>query len=142
MILDAALALSAVTRPLVAAVSAVLLAVAGATRVLPVAVIGASVLAHALKPLIGRERPEFAHVVENTSAMPSAHATAAAAFATVLTLWLWPRGGWWRGLVAASWASAAAVGAARVVLGVHWVSDVLVGFLLGAAVAAVCWRVA
>lgn len=141
-LVDAAVALSAVTRPL--AVTALSLVVAALlvwrwrpVLVLPAAVITAGLVSHALKPVIGRERPpeEFRLVVEANHAMPSGHATGMAALAMVCTLWWWPRGGWWRLPVAGVWALAVAVSWTRLYLGVHWFSDVLAGLILGGAVA-------
>lgn len=142
LLVDAAVALSAVTRPL--AVTALSLVVAALlvlrwrpVLVLPLAVITAGMASHALKPLIGRERPpeELRLVAETNHAMPSGHAAGMAALAMVLTLWWWPRGGWWRAAVAAAWVLAAAVSWTRLYLGVHWLSDVLAGLVLGGAVA-------
>jgi undecaprenyl-diphosphatase len=105
--------------------------------ILPLAVIAASLSSHALKPLIGRERPPegFRLVAESNHAMPSGHATGMAALAMVFTLWWWPRGGWWRVPVAGAWGLAAAVAWTRLYLGVHWFSDVLAGLILGGVVA-------
>ena len=62
------------------------------------------------------------------ASFPSGHATTAFAAAVLLTLW-YPRwAGVWLGL-------AVLVGLSRVVLGSHFPSDVLVGALLGSAVA-------
>ena len=64
------------------------------------------------------------------ASFPSGHATTAFAAAVLLTLW-YPRwAGVWLGL-------AVLVGLSRVVLGSHFPSDVLVGALLGSAVALV-----
>lgn len=62
-----------------------------------------------------------------TASFPCGHATTAAAAATALAL-LVPR---WRVPAAAI---ALLVGASRVLLGVHFVADVLAGFALGAAI--------
>jgi undecaprenyl-diphosphatase len=90
------------------------------------------------KQLIERPRPPDAYhlVAEHNSAFPSGHTTAAAALLLAIALVLAPRfarphlrfaviGGC--GLVAAG------VGAARLVLGVHWLTDVVAGWFLGAA---------
>ncbi|WP_164546387.1 phosphatase PAP2 family protein [Corynebacterium hylobatis] len=142
LLVDAAVALSAVTRPLAVTALSLVVAALLAWRwrpvlVLPLSVIAAGLVGHALKPVIGRERPpeEFRLVVETNHAMPSGHATGMAALAMVLTLWWWPRGGWWRLPVAGVWVLAVTVSWTRLYLGVHWFSDVLAGLILGGAVA-------
>lgn len=142
LLVDAAVALSAVTRPL--AVTALSFVVAALlvfrwrpVLLLPLAVGAAVLVGHVLKPVIGRERPpeEFRLVVETNHAMPSGHATGMAALAMVLTLWWWPRGGRWRIPVVGVWVLAVAVAWTRLYLGVHWFSDVLAGLILGGVVA-------
>jgi membrane-associated phospholipid phosphatase len=64
-----------------------------------------------------------------TSSFPSGHAASAAAFATGATIEM-------PGLAAGVFALALAVGASRVVTGVHYPSDVLAGFAIGAVAAA------
>lgn len=142
LLVDAAVALSAVTRPLAVAALSLVVAALVVWRwrpvlVLPLAVITAGLASHALKPLIGRERPpeEFRLVVETNQAMPSGHATGVAALAMVLTLWWWPRGGWWRLPVVGAWVLAVAVSWTRLYLGVHWFSDVFAGLVLGGVTA-------
>lgn len=104
-------------------------------------------ISQGLKQLFGRERPEMAfRAVEAVNAsFPSGHAMLSAV--VFLTL----------GVLAARFAerrrikvlamSAAVllsllVGASRVYLGVHWASDVLAGWCVGAAWAMACWLVA
>jgi membrane-associated phospholipid phosphatase len=91
------------------------------------------------KALVGRSRPAppFALITEGGFSFPSGHATGTAAVA-LLCAWMLSR--WvvrsWPGRVA-TWSIAigvtGAVGFSRVYLGVHYVSDVLAGWLLGAA---------
>ena len=101
-----------------------------------VAALLASLAATVIKLLVDRTRPpevlgmEALVALPTTASFPSGHATTAAAAATALAL-LVPR---WR-LLAVS--LALLVGASRVLLGVHFVGDVLAGFVLGAAVGAV-----
>lgn len=91
------------------------------------------------KTVVGRSRPAspFAVVSENGYSFPSGHATGTAAVA-LLCAWMLSRWviGSWPGRVAV-WSLAVgvtgAVGFSRVYLGVHYVSDVLAGWLLGAA---------
>lgn len=91
------------------------------------------------KALVGRNRPAlpFALVDADGYSFPSGHATGTAAImfisAWLLTRWLIP---WWTGRVAV-WAIAIGsvflIGFSRVYLGVHYLSDVLSGWLLGMA---------
>lgn len=94
------------------------------------------------KTAIGRSRPPapVALITENGYSFPSGHATGMAAIAGlcgwILTRWLVH--GWaarvtvWAVVVGA----VGAVGFSRIYLGVHYLSDVLAGWLLGAAWAA------
>ncbi len=122
-------------------IASILAARRGATRkaaargVLSIA--GASFLANAvLKPLLPRRRPAASELpayqtIENpptSSSFPSGHAASAAAFATAVTMEA-PRLGTVVGPLAA------AVAYSRVHVGVHWMSDVLVGAALGSGVA-------
>ena len=108
---------------------------------------GGLLISQGLKHLFGRERPEMAYrAVEAVNAsFPSGHAMLSAV--VFLTL----------GVLAARFAhlrrvkvlamSAAVlvsllVGASRVYLGVHWASDVLAGWCVGAAWAMSCWLAA
>lgn len=104
----------------------------------PVVAIGlATTATHLLKPLAGRSRPPegLRLVGETTGAMPSGHATGVVALATVLTLLA--AGSRW--LVWVAWLNAALVMATRLYLGVHWVSDIAVGALIGAVVPLLVW---
>jgi membrane-associated phospholipid phosphatase len=102
-----------------------------------IAVIGSTVAAAVLKQLFDRARPpaDLALVHVSGMAMPSTHAarTAAAASAVfVAATWSTPRARWSWGLVMA--AGTVVIGACLVYLGVHWPTDVLVGWALGIAV--------
>jgi undecaprenyl-diphosphatase len=94
-------------------------------------------LSIALKSLINRPRPPAALTLVHLtgSAMPSTHAagTAAAATAAFLCLdWLQPRA---RAVVGVLLAAAlGAVGLSMIYLGGHWLSDILVGWFIGALV--------
>lgn len=104
-----------------------------------VALGGASLLANGasslLKLAFGVARPDLVpHLDHQTSfAYPSGHATSAAVVYLLLA-WLAPER--WR---AAAWALAAAMillgGLSRIMLGVHWTSDIVGGTMLGAAFA-------
>ena len=94
-----------------------------------------------LKLLVGRHRPDLLDPVARATgfSFPSGHALNAALTAAVFVLVLLPVArGAKRWLL---WGAAVAVtvltGLSRIVLGVHWTSDVVAGWLLGIAVVAV-----
>ncbi len=105
----------------------------------------------AVKSAVGRDRPHWPDPVDSATnaAFPSGHALAATV-ACVTLLWLLRlngvRSARWAAAVAVGAVSVAGVGFTRVYLGVHWPSDVVAGWLLGAAAvtatAAACapWR--
>jgi membrane-associated phospholipid phosphatase len=96
--------------------------------------IGAPVLEHAAKVLVGRTRPRG-----RAMGFPSGHATGAAAFA-VLAIYFAVKERWGRmqrfAVTIAVLCVMVLVGIARMVLHAHWPSDVLGGFLLGGSCAA------
>ncbi len=112
-----------------------------------VSVGGGAVLSNLLKLAIERPRPDLvARLVEvNTTSFPSGHATLAAV--TYLTL---------GALLSRVEARRRAkiyvltvavgltflIGVSRIYLGVHWPTDVLAGWCVGAAWAMLCWRIA
>ncbi|GAA2882837.1 hypothetical protein Acy02nite_05160 [Actinoplanes cyaneus] len=103
---------------------------------------GGGVLGGVLKLLFGVHRPDFLDPVARATgySFPSGHALNAALGTAVLLLVLLPRT---RGritraaLVAAGVVVPLITAYARVVLGVHWISDVVAGLLLGLAVPAI-----
>ncbi len=109
-----------------------------------------SLLNNVVKELVHRARPVLPDPVAHASgqSFPSGHAQAAMVGYGVLVLVFLPalRGGWRRVAVAGAAFMVLAIGFSRVALGVHYASDVLAGFVLGAAwlvamTAAVCaWR--
>ena len=114
----------------------------GRGSLVPVGVVLAGVLSGiearlAVSVLFGRERPVSSDWAAPASgyAFPSGHTTAATAAAAVV-VWAVHRTSGRRTTRAAAWIAAviyaAAVGASRVWLGVHWPSDVLGGWLFGA----------
>jgi lipid A 4'-phosphatase len=101
-------------------------------------------LADLLKIVFGRARPKllFADNVYGFTwgaaqadhwSFPSGHATTIVALATAFSL-LWPRG------IPAYWLAALLVMASRIVIGAHYLSDVMAGAGIGALVAWIIWR--
>lgn len=112
-----------------------------------VSIVGADILSETLKVGFARPRPDLvAHVVEVSSAsFPSGHAMVSAA--TYLTIGaLLARVQEERRVKtyihAAAVALALMIGASRVYLGVHWPTDVLAGWCLGAAWSIFCVTIA
>jgi undecaprenyl-diphosphatase len=112
-----------------------------------VSVGGGAVLSNLLKFAIERPRPDLvARLIEvNTPSFPSGHATLAAV--TYLTLGaLLSRVEARRRakiyVLTVAVALTFLIGVSRIYLGVHWPTDVLAGWCLGAAWAMLCWRIA
>lgn len=99
----------------------------------------ASVVFTVVKRILDRARPpaDLQVMAVANESLPSGHATMVAAAWTTLVLVLWPvlrsRGRVLLTAFAVLWAGA--VGFTRIYLGVHWLSDVLAGWTLGAALA-------
>ena len=90
----------------------------------------------ACKPMFGRVRPALweGPIHESSYSMPSGHALAAATFYGLLAWEIarrFPRFGRWPYLLAALLAFY--IGLGRLYLGVHWPTDVLAGWTIGAA---------
>jgi undecaprenyl-diphosphatase len=118
-----------------------------AALLLAAAVGGGALLSSGLKMLFLRPRPELVpHVVDVASAsFPSGHALLAATTYLTLGALLARVQPQWRlkvYLFSVATALALAIGASRVYLGVHYPSDVLAGWAVGAAWAMSCWAVA
>ncbi|MGE0740109.1 MAG: phosphatase PAP2 family protein [Hyphomonadaceae bacterium] len=112
-----------------------------------VATLGGTAISEGLKVGFARPRPDLvAHVVETTSmSFPSGHAMLSAV--TYLTLGALVARTQERRRLRGYILSAAIlltllIGASRVYLGVHWPTDVLAGWCLGAAWAMLCWSIA
>ncbi|MEC4019090.1 phosphatase PAP2 family protein [Streptomyces sp. H27-D2] len=94
-----------------------------------------------LKAAVGRERPQWPDPVDSAhfAAFPSGHALTATVTAG-LVIWLLRshgvRGRWFHNAVAVAVVSVLGVGCTRLYLGVHWLSDVVAGWLLGLALVA------
>jgi undecaprenyl-diphosphatase len=92
-------------------------------------------LSEAQKYWVARARPDLEPhlVVVKTSSFPSGHATSSMIFYTTLALVL-TTGTRWRGpAVAGAILLSLLIGISRVMLGVHWPSDVIGGWSFGAA---------
>jgi membrane-associated phospholipid phosphatase len=102
---------------------------------------GQSLIANGIKAVVHRERPPVPHLTASSGwSFPSGHTTAAAATYAALALLLsrgrrWPVRAW---LGTGAAAVTVAVASSRVLLGVHWLTDVVAGAALGLAWFAVC----
>ncbi|MEV2246703.1 phosphatase PAP2 family protein [Streptomyces sp. NPDC049970] len=101
----------------------------------------ATLLQQGLKALVGRDRPRWPDPVDsaNYAAFPSGHVMTAAVTCGLLLCLLRihtvQAPVWWASLALAA-VSVAGVALTRLYLGVHWLSDVVGGTLLGGAVCA------
>jgi membrane-associated phospholipid phosphatase len=103
--------------------------------------VGDTLLTEAIKALVDRARPELEAVAATLGpSFPSGHTSTAAAswaaFALVAGRWWGPRA--WPALAGTAVGIAVAVAVSRVLLNVHWLTDVLAGLALGWAWFAVC----
>ncbi|QNE78709.1 phosphatase PAP2 family protein [Streptomyces finlayi] len=94
-----------------------------------------------LKSAVGRDRPQWPDPVDSAqyAAFPSGHVMTSVVTCALL-LWLLRLKGaaplWWRSALVVAAVSVVGVAFTRVYLGVHWMTDVVGGTLLGAATAA------
>jgi membrane-associated phospholipid phosphatase len=106
-----------------------------------VVVIGQVVLVNVTKVIVDRSRPDIARLTGFSGAsFPSGHAaTAAATFAAVALLLGRRRSRYVKALLASACAAiAVGVATTRVLLGVHWLTDVIAGLALGWGWFALC----
>lgn len=109
-----------------------------------VAIWVAPIFTHILKAVIDRPRPSgdfVVHYVPDTAALPSGHATNGAVFATLVALValrLLPRA-YAIPVVVGCIVFAALAGISRTWLGVHWPSDVVMGWIFGFAFTLAAW---
>lgn len=97
---------------------------------------GAAVLSGGTKALVGRPRPALAVLLDRPSSksFPSGHALTSFVAVGLLVLLLWPSCSARQRtlLLIAAALLVAAIGVSRLALGVHFLTDVLGGWLLGA----------
>jgi len=90
-------------------------------------------LSEAQKYWIARVRPDLEPhlVIVKTSSFPSGHATSSMIFYLTLALVLTERTPWHRAAAAGAILLSLLIGTSRVMLGVHWPSDVIGGWAFG-----------
>nr|WP_276510037.1 phosphatase PAP2 family protein [Niveibacterium umoris] len=108
------------------------------------ATVSGAVASLLLKSAFARPRPDLVPHATTvfTASFPSGHAMlSAVVYLTLGALLARITYGWWqkRYLMVLAVSLTAMIGASRVYLGVHWPSDVLAGWALGAAWALACW---
>ncbi len=149
-LLAVAKAVTLLGEPVLITVGAVLiaagLAVTGRLRLalyVVAARVGALLLSQGLKHAVDRARPVFDSPVATAlgPSFPSGHALGSAAFWTTTAILVLPRVRRSRPVLALAMLIAVLVAASRVLLGVHYLSDVTVGLLLGFGWAALCTAV-
>lgn len=104
------------------------------------AVLGTRAGVEILKLVVDRARPSLdPHpVVVHSQSFPSGHASNSMATFLALALFMAPER-WRRPAVAAAVTASLAMGTTRPVLGVHWPSDVLAGWIFGTTVTLLAW---
>ncbi len=105
------------------------------TVLVPVTMLGGTILNDVLKYFFQRERPSLPHLVEATGfSFPSGHAMMSFVFYGMLTYLIWLNfpGRWIRfTTVSIAVVLVLLIGLSRIYLGVHYPSDVLAGFAAG-----------
>ena len=106
------------------------------------AMAGASLVFRLIKVLLDRSRPPAADrlVAETNESLPSGHATMSTVVIGTIVVLAWSGSSALAraAMVVAAAVWVGAVGATRVYLGVHWISDVFAGWAVGAAWLAAC----
>lgn len=111
-----------------------------------IAVISGVALSHGLKFIFERPRPDLveAHAQIFTLSFPSAHSTMSAVAYLTLGALLTRLNPSYRSkiyVLGCAALLAVVIGVSRLVLGVHWPTDILAGWAIGAAWALLCWAV-
>ncbi len=104
-------------------------------------VVGQLVITNLIKVVVGRERPDVARLVSASGfSFPSGHTAASAAMYAAIALVAGRNRGRGTKAVLAGTAGgiAVAVATSRVLLGAHWLTDVIAGLALGWACFAIC----
>lgn len=109
--------------------------------------VGAALVSQFTKLLVGRARPDVVeHLVDvSTYSFPSGHALLSASIYLTLGALLarqFAQAALRRYFIAVAASITVLIGLSRIYLGVHWPSDVLAGWLVGALWAWGCWRLA
>ncbi len=116
----------------------------GRAAVVVTAIGGSAFLTVAVKMLVGRHRPgavDRLGTLDTSYSFPSGHTLSSAVLLAVLVWLLWPatsrlaRGG----LVATAGVLAVGIGASRLYLGYHWLTDVIASGLVAVAWLSVVW---
>jgi len=119
----------------------------GTAALLAGSAVGAALVSHGFKLLVDRARPDVVeHLVEvSTPSFPSGHALLSACVYLTLGALLarqFPQPALRRYFIGVAAGITVLVGLSRVYLGVHWPSDVLAGWMVGALWAWGCWKLA
>lgn len=111
-----------------------------------ISVLGGTTISMVLKALFDRPRPDFTGAVDVfTASFPSGHATASAVVYLTIGALLAQRASTWPArtlYLLGAIILVAAIGLSRIYLGVHFPTDILAGWALGAAWALICLAVA
>ena len=104
--------------------------------VILIATLSRPLIEFTLKAIVDRDRPDLQRLVDGTGpSFPSGHVMAASALwglaPLVVTLYTRNRQIWWAATIT-SGLLILAIGASRTYLGVHWLSDVVAGLIVGA----------